>query len=251
MPEFVIELGKWFIAAYLVLLLGRAIAARIAGDHAESVLDASLITIPITVTLALPHRQSGESNQENARKTENTETPENTGNTAVSTVSEYMTVTDNGISRLVKRMTPEEHQEFTKVRNDALDLLRLSIEYHQIMGEPDDGLIPHYMAFKNKTKTKGKMAMNIGIGAQTRGKIVRDMEYSGLVSVIDRKSTRVVPIKDPDSDHPILIGSCTELAKLITRGRVWVYPDGYNERNQLLTDSAVQALPELERNDHV
>lgn len=244
--DFVVELGKWFVIAYLVILLGRAVAARIAGNNAQLVLGSSLMTINIHLPEFLQHmfplpRRSSDDDQESDEETGNTETPGNTGNTTVSAVSEYMTVNDSSGSRLVKRMTKDEFDEFVDVRNDALDLLRLCIEYHRLMHEPDDGLIPHYSAFKKRAE------MNTGIGADTRGKIVKNLEYSGLVSVIDRKSTRVVPAIDIDSGHPIIIGSCSELVKLITRGRVWVYPDGYNERKQALLDSAVAALPGNER----
>lgn len=235
--DFFFQFTAVFVLGIIALTLGRALAARIAGPHAPLVLGGPIITINIT----LPHRREMEEDQEVDVETGNTETPGNTENTAISTVSDYMTVTDSAGSRLVKRMTQEELIEFTKARNDALDLLKMCLEYDHKLSLPDDGTIPHYTAFTKRAK------MEVGIGAKTRGDIVANLEYSGLVSVKDRKSTRVVPVKDPDSEHPLIIGSCTELIKLITRGRVWVYPDGYNERKYEQHMDAVMALPGCER----
>lgn len=230
--QFVIELMKWGIAAYLVLLLGRAVAARIAGEHAESVLDSSLITIPITVTLALPHHNQKDNDQELAEETGNRETPDNTGNSG-ETPGEtpddagLMTLGYAGEQHLAPRMSRQEHHELIKARNEAIGLLDRCVKYYREKQKTDDGVIPRHD--------------KIHMQPELRGTIVDSLWYSQWVVKAPNKT----------SVDPAYFPTCNDLMLAIRDGRARVYPMGYLERKQAMLNEAVQALPELERNDHV
>lgn len=230
--QFVIELGKWLIAGYLLILLGRAVAARIAGDHADSVLDSSLITIPITVTLALPHRNQKDNDQKNDGETGNRETPDDTGNSG-ETPGEtpddtgLMTLGYAGEQHLAPRMSRQEHHELIAARNDAIGLLDRCVAYYRENQVADNGVIPRY----DKIHMKPEL----------RGAIVDSLWYSQWV------------VKSPNktSVDPAYFPTCKDLMQAIIDKRARVYPMGYLERKKQLLDSAVQGLPELERDDHV
>lgn len=204
---------------YSVAMIGRAVACRIAGPQAGAVLGMSILTLNFATPL--PRLRSG-NDQAESNETENSETGENSRNGAVSTVSDYMSVSDQGQQSIVKRMTPEEMAELRDTRNNALALLARSIDYYKTSKKIDTGIIPRYN--------------HVGMGSDQRQRIARDLEYSGLVSIITSSKTTVVPE----------IGTCSALLLLIRDGKKRVYPEGYCERGKALLDSAVNALPEVE-----
>lgn len=208
--------GGAFVLCYCLLMIGRAIAARIAGDKYEVVLGMSLITITVP---ALP-RLRGESSNESTPETGNTETLENTGNTGetLPAMAEYMAVSDMGAQKLLPRMTADELMELRRCRHMAMELLARCLKYYESVGEKDTGIIPRYD--------------KIGMKAEYRGQIVDMLEYSEVVSKIANKKTFVVPE----------IGTCAALMDLIRLNRKKVYPVGYCERAQALEQSAVNAL---------
>ena len=212
------------IGAYLVLLLGRAMAARLAGpQNAEMVLNFVPFPFSILTDLisALPHAQQMDNDDENEPETGNRETLGNTGNTAGNTpAQEFMSISYNGEQHLAPRMTREEHAELLGARHDAIVLLDRCVKYYREANLADDGTIPRYD--------------KINMKAEYRGAVVDMLEYSGAVSKIPNKRTFVVPE----------IGTCALLMQMIINNRLRVYPVGYAERKQAILDSAVQSLPE-------
>lgn len=212
------------VGAYLVLLLGRAMAARLAGpQNAEMVLNFVPFPFSILTDLlnALPRSRQMDDDQSNEPETVNTETLGNAGNTVGNTAEpQFMTVTDLGMQKIVPRMTREEHAELLNARHDAIVMLDRCVKYYRDSQSEDDGTIPRY----------DKISMK----AEHRGAIVDMLVYSGAVSKIPNKRTFVIPE----------IGTCAMLMKLIIDSRLRVYPVGYAERKQALLDSAVQAIPE-------
>jgi hypothetical protein len=219
-----VQLGGAMALCYSVLMIGRGIASRIAGDNASLVLGMSLVSISFATPLP---RLREENNQAESNETENAETPENSGNTTVSTVSEYMAVSDAGTRSMVKRMTAEERQELLLTRNNAIGLLAHCIDYYKSGNKIDDGRIPRYNHIK--------------MGAKQRQEICRTLEYSGLLSIVQGDKTIVVP-----EHEGVRIGTCEALMKLIIANQKRVYPVGYCERGKDLLDSAVMGLPEVE-----
>ena len=220
--DFFFQFAAAFVISLIALTLGRALAARIAGPNAGLVLSGPIISINI----ALPHRREVEEDQEDDGETGNTETGEtlgNTpGNTSVSPVSTVFEANDMGERKLLPRMTSDERNELLACRNSALILLSRCVDYYKVKQEQDIGVIPRYD--------------KIGTKAEYRGQIVDTLEYSGFVSKTKNK-TFVVPE----------IGTCTALFELIRSNQRRVYPIGYAERKQAILDSAVNALPEYER----
>jgi hypothetical protein len=210
------EVIKYVVIAYALILITRAVAARIAGPNAPLVLNMPLI--------ALPHWQSLGTIDESDEETDNTETAGNTENTTVSTIPavEYMMTGGLVEHNLIKKITPDEARELREARSNAMGLLSLCCDFYAKANTPDIGIIPRY----NK----------IGIGAQQRQAIIDTLEYSGLVSVMRNSKTIVVPE----------IKTCAALLKLIRDNRKRVYPLDFCERGQKLLDSAVAALPENE-----
>lgn len=216
--------GVVLVLLFLALYLGRAIAARIAGDsdRAELALSNSILTVnfPFPLLPAPSHVIDG-----NSGETGNRETAETAGNSTVSGSDQPSPVpfNDLGEAKMLTPMTREEYQEFRDVRTGALELLARCAQYYQREQKPDNGIIPRFD--------------KLGMQAERRGEIVASLEYSGLVSVINASKTFVVPE----------IGTCAALMKMIARDQRRVYPSGYAERRQQRLDDAVGALPELNR----
>lgn len=216
------------IASYLALLMGRAIAARIAGqNNAEMVLNFVPFPFSILTDLvsALPHSRQMDDDQESDEETGNTETPENSGNTLGNTAGnsvsqEFMSLNYNGGQHLAPRMTREEHAELVGVRHDAIALLDRCVKYYHDTQTVDDGTIPRY----------DKISMK----AEHRGTIVDNLWYS----------TYVVKTKNRTYTDPQYFTTCAALMQAIINNRVRVLPMGYAERKQDILDSAVQILPE-------
>lgn len=209
------------LAGYqVIVMLGRAISARIAGPYAQAV-SGPLISISIP----LP-RHSSDDDQSDEMETGNTETLGNTENACVSQCDEpvSMAFSDMGERKALPVMTHEERSELLKCRNDALILLSRCIDYNKATSTPDFGVIPRYDKIKMK--------------AEYRGAAVDILEYSGMVSKTKNK-TFVVPE----------IGTCEALFNLIRRNERRVYPVGYAERKQAILDSAVAALPHTKSGD--
>jgi hypothetical protein len=218
---FFVEVGKYLIVGYVIALLGRAVAARIAGPQAGLVLGTALISISIP----LPRHSKGDPESENDAETENTETLGNTGNSSVSLpeTPEIVSLSSKGDTWPALRMTPEERDELLRTRHEAIALLDRCVKFYRETGKADDGTIPRYN--------------DINMQAELRGAIVNTLVYSGFVSVIKNKRTFVVPE----------IGTCAGLMYLLINNKRRVYPVGYAERNKELLDSAVSALPEVKR----
>lgn len=220
---FPIELLKYFFAGYLLLLLGRAVAARIAGPHAELVLGTSLITISIP---PLPRRSDddGEEDDEETGNRETLETPGNTRETAGETPD--LTVAYAGEQHLVPRMSREEYHELVNVRLQAIGLLDRCVKYYRDNQIADDGIIPRYDKIHMK--------------AEDRGKTVDDLWESGYI------------IKNPNktSTDPAYFPTCASLMQAIIDKRARVYPMGYLERKRQIRDSAVMALPEAAHDNY-
>lgn len=221
--DFVVELGKWFVIAYLIILLGRAVAARIAGNNAQLVLGSSLITISLP---ALP-RRSSDDDQESDEETGNTETPEYAGNTE-ETAGEtpyFDRFNDLGEQRLVPKMSRDEYHEFVAVRVRAIDLLQRCVKYYADNQMSDNGIIPRYD--------------KIGMKSQNRQDAVNDLWYSQYI------------VKAPNvtSVDPAYYPTCGTLMQAIIDKQARVYPLGYLERKKALRDAAFNALPENDRND--
>jgi hypothetical protein len=207
------------IGAYLVLLLGRALAARIAGDHADLVLSFALISF----SLPLPLRSS-EDDQKNDAETDNTTTPGNTGKHAETPpeMQTMMKVTDVSGQRLVPEWDTQQWESFEIARRNAIVLLNKCILYYQEHPkEKDTGQIPHYK----------KLGMNAG----NRGGAVNDLWESGFCS------------KGPSGSyiHPEVARSCSELYQHIVKRdpKYRVYPYGYERQKNDTLDNAVNAIP--------
>lgn len=214
-----LQAGGALVLCYCALMIGRAIAARIAGDHAEEVLGMSLISITLP---ALPRRRSDTVDEKQA-ETGNTTTPENTKEQPET--PDFMAVSNIGAKSIVPSMTREEHEELIRVRHEAIGLLNKCVTYYQDNSLTDDGTIPRY----------DKIKMN----ADDRGKIVDNLWYS----------TYIVKTKNKTYTDPAYHASCQSLMRAIISGKAKVYPLGYSERKQELMDSAVMALPANERHD--
>lgn len=226
--DFFFQFAAAFVAAIIALTLGRAIAARIAGPHADALLNTPIIPISLSLNIALPHRREVEEDHGNDMETGNTETAGNTGetqgNSAVSLpqTSQTFEANDLGTHKTLPVMSREELSELRACHNDALTLLARCMDYYKAQNETDFGIIPRYDKIRMK--------------AEYRGQIVDMLEYSGVVSKTKNK-TFVVPE----------IGTCTALFNLIHTDKRRIYPVGYAERKQAVLDSAVNALPGYER----
>jgi len=219
-----IQIGGALVLCYCALMIGRAIAARIAGDKYEAVLGMALISISVA---ALPNRR-GESSNENEMETDNTTTQDNTGKHGETLLETPQVMSAHGLvsSPVIVKITDEEEQELLQVRHEALDLLARCVKYYQDNETVDDGTIPRYDEIKMKSSY--------------RGAICKNLEYSGWVSIIKNQRTFVVPE----------IGTCATLRRSIIDNRRRVYPVGYAERQKELRDSAVLGLPETKTHDY-
>lgn len=208
-----LQVGGALVLCYCGLMIGRAVAARIAGDNADAVLGMALISISIP----LPRREK-ETVDEKQAETDNTITAENTGEQPKT--PDFMAVSNIGAKSIVPSMTREEHEELIRVRHEAIGLLNKCVMYYQSARLPDDGTIPRY----------DKLKMN----ADDRGKIVDNLWYS----------TYIVKTKNKTYTDPAYFATCQSLMRAIIANKAKVYPMGYSERKQELIDSAVMALPE-------
>jgi hypothetical protein len=227
------EVIKYAVGAYALILITRAVAARIAGPNAPLVLNMPLI--------ALPHWQSLGTKSEFDKETDNTTTLENTEEhlkehweTPQETLPAVEVMAAGGLvpSPIITKMDREEREELLRVRHEAIALLQRCVEYYQVKHEDkksgemvkitDNGTIPRYD--------------ELGMSSDNRGKICHNLEESGLVSIVKNHSTFVVPE----------IGTCAALMSLLIRNQKRVYPAGYSQRRQKLLDSAVAALPEAQ-----
>jgi len=205
------------VGLYVVLMLGRALAARIAGDHAELVLSPSLISIYVP----LLQRGAG-GNEGNSSSTDNSATPDS-AELQQDTGPDTLALTANGVTIPVTRMTGKERDELQAARHEAIGLLQRCVSFYKESGMVDDGTIPRFDLLK--------------MSSDGRGAIVRSLEYSGWVSVVKNSRTFVIPE----------INSCALLMSSIVSNQRRVYPVGYAERKQELLDAAVQGLPVHDR----
>jgi hypothetical protein len=213
-----VQIGAAVSTSLSLLFIGRGIAARIAGPNAAAVLGMALVSV--SFGSPLPRRRV-ETDQAESNETDNGETVGNGGNATVSTVSDYMMVSDNGAQSLVKRMTAAERSELLLTRNNAIGLLAHCVDYYKANSKIDDGRIPRYNHIK--------------MGAKQRQDICATLEYSGVLSIFPGDKTIVVPE----------VGTCEALMRLIIEGKKRIYPVGYCERAKELMDSAVMGLPEV------
>ena len=220
--EFTFRAGAALVLLYILVMVGRAVAARIAGTNAGLVLGASLLTISLPT---FPSR-GGADDHELEGETGNRETLGNTGNGTVSLpeTAELMQVSELGKPYLTTRMTGAERAELMTTRHEAIALLDRCCRFYKESGKPDDGTIPRFDVLK--------------MSAEDRGAIVKNLEYSEAVSIIKNKRTFVAPE---------VASSCAALMQLIVSNRKRIYPVGYCERQKELLDSAVNALPEVVR----
>jgi hypothetical protein len=209
--------GAVLLAGYILLMVGRAVAARIAGEHAELVLSPSLVSIYVP----LPQR-GAVGNEGNGVNTDNTATA---GNTEIQpdTGSDMLSLSANGDTWPVLRMSAAERDELQKVRHESIALLQRCVTYYADGHLTDDGTIPRFDLLKMSSKS--------------RGEIVSNLEYSGVVSVVKNSRTFVIPE----------ISTCALLMASLVSNQRRVYPVGYAERKQELLDAAVNALPEVQR----
>jgi len=215
------------VGSYLVLLMGRALAARIAGDNADLALNFVPFPFSILTDLvnALPYQRRESDDRIIDGETGNTETLDNTeqhGETLLETQM-LMQVTDTSGQRLVPRITDEEWDRFEIARRNAIVLLnRCVLYYRDHPEEKDDGKIPRY----NK----------LGMKSENRGSAVDDLWESGFCSK-GNSGTYI---------FPEVARSCAELYQHIVKRdpKYRVFPYGYERQHKDVLDSAVQALPE-------
>lgn len=231
---FVLAVMAGAVVCYNSLLLGRAIAARIAGDNAYLALSAPLFAI----VAPLPHRK-GDDNDENNMETGNTATREtlgnSVGNTDLTTVSAVpmMQVTSAGRVSIVPSLSKAEidamraeRDELDALRHDAIGLLDRCIKYYKDNGKTDEGTIPRYD--------------KIGMKSENRGVIVNALWYSGLVNKTQNRTW----VNEESLAGLGYSATCAALLHVIAYKRVKVFPVGYNERKHKTLDSAFDALPE-------
>lgn len=220
--DFVIRLVALFVGVYIVVLMGRAIAARIAGNHAPLVLGTALINI----SLPLPRRYSDE-DDENDMETGNTETLKTSGNSGETAgeTPEMVTMNYSGEQHLVPRLSREEYHELISVRVRAIDLLDRCVKYYRDNQAADSGVIPRY----NK----------IGMKATDRQAAVDNLWYSQYV------------VKAPNETKvdPAYFATCKELMQAIIDKRARVFPLGYLEQQEKKRMDIVANLPESKRDD--
>ncbi len=215
------------VGSYLILLMGRALAARIAGDNADLALNFVPFPFSILTDLvsALPFQRRSDSDREFVEETGNTATRENTRQheETLPETQTMMQVTDTHGQRLVQRMTDEEWDRFEVARRNAIVLLNKCILYYRDHpDEKDDGQIPRY----NK----------LGMKSENRGAAVDDLWESGFCSK-GNSGTYI---------FPEVSRSCAELYQHIVKRdpKYRVYPYGYERQHAQALDDAVQALPE-------
>jgi hypothetical protein len=138
--ETTFRVGAALVGLYVLIMVGRAIAARIAGTHAPLVLGVSLLTISLP---PLPNR-AGADDHELEGETGNRETLENAGNGSVSQPDtvELMQISEVGTPYLTTRMTGAERAELLQVRHEAIILLDRCVKYYRENNKTDDGTIP-------------------------------------------------------------------------------------------------------------
>ena len=210
-----------FAIVYVVILIGRAGAARIAGDG-DRAYHALALMPPITIfQLASPTAPpENEDHLENARETGNTKTVENGHGNTENSDFELIPYSDRGKDKPLLIMTPDERAELMTVRHEAIGLLSKCVEYYKHTGELDTGVIKRYN--------------DLGMNSEKRGLIVDNLVYSGIASVINNKRSFIVPE----------IGTCTVALDLIVTNLRRVYPVGYHDRKQQRLEQAVQLLPQ-------
>lgn len=213
-----VQLGAAMAASYSMLMIGRGIAARIAGQNAAAVLGMALVSV--SFGSPLPRRRGDEDNDEIAESTRYAGAPEYAE--VRQSTPELMQVNEAAGSYLTPRISDEEKAGIETARRNAIVLLTKCINYYkEHPAEIDNGIIPPHS--------------DLHMGSDNRREAVNALWESGMVTK-GNKGTFI------NSD---VAASCAELFQHIKDRdpKYRVYPLGYFDNKKELLDSAVMDLP--------